>query len=187
MSIVGLLLAAGSARRFGAQKLLVQVADGVSVAATADAHLIAALPRSLGVVRPADQELSRQLTSVGLDVVENGRSVYGMGTSIAAGVAATPEADGWVIALGDMPWVRPETIRAVADALVRGSSISAPCIDGIRGHPVGFSAKWRDELLALNDDFGARNLITALNLDLIPTDDPGVRQDIDHPADLTAQ
>jgi molybdenum cofactor cytidylyltransferase len=185
MSIVGLLLAAGSARRFGAQKLLVEVADGVSVAAAAGAHLIAALPRSIGVVRPADPELSLQLTSVGLEVVENGRSVHGMGTSIAAGVAATPDADGWVIALGDMPWIRPETIRAVADALVRGSSISAPCLDGIRGHPVGFSAIWKDELLALNDDFGARNLITPANLDLISPDDPGVRRDIDHPVDLT--
>jgi molybdenum cofactor cytidylyltransferase len=186
MSIVGLLLAAGSARRFGAQKLLVEVADGVSVAAAASAHLIAALPRSIGVVSPKDPELHPVLTSVGMEIVENERFGYGMGTSIAAGVAATPDADGWVIALGDMPWIRPETIRAVADALARGSSISAPCVNGIRGHPVGFSAAWRDELLALNDDFGARNLITPVDLDLISTDDPGVRRDIDHPADLTA-
>ena len=185
MSIVGILLAAGSARRFGAQKLLLEVADGVSVAAAASAHLIAALPRSIGVVPPNDPQLPPLLTSVGMEIVENGRSNYGMGTSIAAGVAATPDADGWVIALGDMPWIKPETIRAVADALARGSSISAPCINGFRGHPVGFSAEWRDELLALNDDFGARNLITPANLDLISTDDPGVRRDIDHPVDLT--
>lgn len=186
MSIIGILLAAGSAHRFGAQKLLVEVAHGIPVAAAAGAHLVAALPRSIGVVRPADPELPPLLTSAGMEIVENGRSDYGMGTSIAAGVAATPDADGWVIALGDMPWIRPETIRAVADALAQGSSISAPCINGVRGHPVGFSAEWRDELLALNDDSGARNLITPVDLDLISTDDPGVRRDIDHPADLTA-
>lgn len=185
MSIVALLLAAGSARRFGAQKLMVEIADGIPVAAAAGAHLVAALPRSIGVVRPADPELFRLLTSVGLEVVENRRTAYGMGTSIAAGVAATPDADGWVIALGDMPWIRPETISAVADALAKGSSISAPYINGIRGHPVGFSAEWRDELLALNSDFGARNLIASVDLNLIPTGDLGVIRDIDRPSDLT--
>jgi molybdenum cofactor cytidylyltransferase len=186
MSIVGLLLAAGSARRFGAHKLLAEVADGIPVAAAAGAHLSAALPRSIGVVRTGDPEIRRLLTAAGLEVVENGRSACGMGTSIAAGVAAAPDADGWVIALGDMPWLRPETIRAVAGALAQGSSIAAPCINGVRGHPVGFTAQWRDELLALNGDYGARDLIASVDLKLIPTRDPGVIRDVDWPRDLTA-
>jgi molybdenum cofactor cytidylyltransferase len=185
MPIVGLLLAAGSARRFGAQKLLVDIADGTPVAAAAGAHLVAALPRGIGVVRPADAALSRLLVSVGLEVVENQRAACGMGTSIAAGVAASPDADGWVIALGDMPWIRPETIRAVAAALAAGASIAAPCIDGIRGHPVGFSARWRDALLALDNDVGARDLIASGALHLVPTRDPGVIRDIDRPSDLS--
>lgn len=184
MSIVGLLLAAGSARRFGARKLLADIADGTPVAAASGAHLIAALPRGIGVVRPADAVLSGLLASVGLEVVENDRAAHGLGTSIAAGVAAAPDADGWVIALGDMPWIRPETIGAVAEALEAGASIAAPCLNGIRGHPVGFSARWRDALLALDSDVGARDLIAPGVLHLIPTRDPGVIRDIDRPSDL---
>ena len=47
---------------------------------------------------------------------------------------------GWVVALADMPWIRTETIAAVADALARGAMIAAPDYAGVRGHPVGFAA-----------------------------------------------
>lgn len=154
------------------------------MAAAAGSRLIAALPRSIGVVRPGDPALSGILASVGLEVVANDRATDGMGTSIAAGVAAAPDADGWVIALGDMPWIRPDTIGAVADAVDAGASIAAPCFNGVRGHPVGFSARWRDALLALDSDVGARGLITSAELRLLPTDDPGVIRDIDRPGDL---
>lgn len=185
MAIVGLLLAAGSARRFGTQKLLVDAGDGTPVAAAAGSHLVAALPRSIGVVRRGDPELSGLLATVGLEIVENRRSGRGMGTSIAAGVAAAPDADGWLIALGDMPWIRPETIRRVAAALEAGASIAAPIINGVRGHPVGFSAQWRDKLLALDSDVGARDLIASVAPHAIPTADAGVIRDIDRPSDLT--
>lgn len=184
MAIVGILLAAGSARRFGSQKLMVGLANGLPVVAAAAANLTAALPRSIGVVRPADQALTRLLSSAGLEVVESQRSARGMGTSIAAGVAAAVDADGWLIALGDMPWIRPATIRAVADAIAQGAWIAAPCIEGVRGHPVGFSARWRDALLALDGDVGARELISSVDSRLIPTTDSGVVRDIDRPSDL---
>jgi molybdenum cofactor cytidylyltransferase len=185
MAVVGLLLAAGSARRFGAQKLLVDIADGTPMAAAAGCRLVATLARSIAVVRPGDPALSGILVSEGLEVVENGRSTRGMGTSIAAGVAAAPDADGWLIALGDMPWIRPETIRSVAAALEAGASIAAPCFNGVRGHPVGFSAQWRDKLLALDSDVGARDLIASVAPHAIPTADAGVVRDIDRPSDLT--
>src|SRR5947208_7059665 len=32
-------------------------------------------------------------------------------SSLACGVQATPDDDGWLVALADMPWIKPSTIR----------------------------------------------------------------------------
>ena len=76
-------------------------------------------------------------------LIRNPRAKEGMGASIAVGIAALraefPRARGWLIALGDMPFVAPQTIRAVADAIGHGRHpIVAAWHDGHRGHPVGF-------------------------------------------------
>lgn len=55
----------------------------------------------------------------------------------------------------------------------------------LRGHPVGFSQVYINELLALNGDIGARNIIknNQEQLELVLTDDEGVIRDIDYPDD----
>ena len=73
---------------------------------------------------------------------------------------AAPDADGWLIALADMPFVRPETIRAVLAALAKGAAIAAPSYRGERGHPVGFARAFYEELSTLKGDAGARELDT---------------------------
>ena len=110
-----------------------------------------------------------------------------MGTSLAAGVSATPEAGGWLIALADMPWIRPATMRLLADRLRGGASMVAPVCAGRRGHPVGFAARWGEQLKSLCGDEGARDLLAghAGELELRSSVDAGVLRDIDHPGDLT--
>jgi len=58
--------------------------------------------------------------------------------------------------------------------------------DRLRGHPVGFSRRYQEELLAFDEDIGARNLIRHHQNDLVlmPTDDHGVLKDIDRLSDL---
>ena len=109
-----------------------------------------------------------------------------MGVSLAHAVRVTPEATSWIVALADMPFIRPETIRLVAERLDSGAALVAPAWRGERGHPVGFAARFRDELSALTGDAGARELLRSRRdeLDLIECDDPGVLRDIDTPADL---
>jgi molybdenum cofactor cytidylyltransferase len=127
------------------------------------------------------------LERAGCDVLETDRTTLGMAGSLVAGVEAAGSADGWVIALGDMPRVRVETIRAVADALRAGSTIALPVdAQGRRGHPVGFASSLRDELLALRGDAGAREVLArhASAIHGIETDDNGIFVDIDTPRDL---
>jgi molybdenum cofactor cytidylyltransferase len=109
-----------------------------------------------------------------------------MGESLAHAVRATRDAGGWVIALADMPFVRPETIRAVAWRLAAGAPIVAPRYHGERGHPVGIAARYLAELEALAGDEGARAILKrdAALVEFVDCDDPGVLRDVDTPADL---
>lgn len=184
--IVGILLAAGSAQRFGAHKLIQPLADGTPVAVAAARNLIEALPNSIAVVRPDDYQLIDAFSSLGLKIVENPLAGQGMGTSLAAGINASADADGWLIALADMPWLRPETIQMLAESLQKGASIVAPVHAGRRGNPVGFSHQWCDRLQALVGDVGARHLLASHSDQMIlqTTFDEGVLKDIDHPDDL---
>jgi molybdenum cofactor cytidylyltransferase len=184
--IVGVLLAAGAGRRFGAHKLLQPLPDGVPVGVAAARSLVAALPNSVAVVREGDRELAASFAALGMQVVANPRAGEGMGTSLAAGIGASGDADGWLIALGDMPWIRPATMAALASHLRDGASMVAPVYRGQRGHPVGFSAQWGPALAALAGDQGARALLGRHpdQLQLVDTDDDGVLADIDHPSDI---
>ncbi len=184
--IAGILLAAGSARRFGVPKLLHPLHDGVPVAAAAAQVLMQVLPNTLAVVKPGDHALIEVFTELGLHIIENPLADEGMGTSLAAGIDATAQADGWLIMLADMPWIQPATISALVDRLEKGASMVAPVYAGRRGHPVGFSSRWLQPLCDLSGDRGARDLI-ADNLDaleLLATEDVGILQDIDFPHDL---
>ena len=184
--ITGVLLAAGDSSRFGADKLLHPLPDGTPLAVLSARHLAAAVPRALAVVRTEEGPLARLLASEGLEIVACPRAAEGMGASLACGVAAAPEVAGWIITLADMPFVLPATIARVAAALAQGASIAAPVFHGRRGHPVGFGREFREELLALTGDIGARSILAVHpgKLTLVECDDHGILRDIDAPEDL---
>ena len=191
MKVVGILLAAGYSTRFGANKLLAPLPAGaheagMAVAAVAARRLAEALPEPIAVVRPRAQKVSQLLREVGCRTVVCKNAAEGMGTSLAAGIRAARDADGWVIALADMPYVRAATIRRIALALEEGALIAAPSCGGERGHPVGFARRFLDELLALKGDEGARHILRTYpgSITVYETADRGVLQDIDVPGDL---
>jgi molybdenum cofactor cytidylyltransferase len=187
--IVGVLLAAGGGARFGGNKLAAPLPAGpwagLAVAIAACRNLRSAVD-VVAVVRADDEALATSLAREGARIVVARRAAEGMGASLAAGVAAAGDAEGYVVALADMPWVAPATIRVVADALAGGASIVAPRFRGRRGHPVGFAAAHRDALVALGGDEGARSLLAAHAgaLRFVDVDDPGVLRDVDVPEDL---
>ena len=184
--VVGILLAAGFARRFGSDKRLQRLADGRAMAVVAAGSLLQAGVPVIAVVRPEDALLAELLTAVGCEVVQATAAHRGMGHSLAAGVAASPDAAGWLVALADMPRLQVASHRAVLAALHAGASLARSEHDGRAGHPVGFAAPWREQLLALTGDAGARHLVQAAAAELVrcPVDDPGVLFDVDLPGDL---
>jgi molybdenum cofactor cytidylyltransferase len=186
VKIVGLLLAAGSAKRFGSDKLLHPLQHGVPIAVQAARHLKQEIHRVVAVVRPKSDDLAGLLQAESCEVVVCPNADEGMGTSLAYAVRAAGAADGYLVALADMPFVRPTSIAAVRDALASGAQIAAPYFRTRRGHPVGISGKFRSELEALGADEGARQLLAAHDAEVskVPVGDPGVIRDIDQPADL---
>lgn len=191
--MIGILLAAGFSRRFGsANKLLHCLPDGRPIALASAQALIQALPLSIAVIRATDIELAELLKTAGLKLVFCSENEQEMADSLAAAIRFSvnveANSDGFVIALADMPYIQPETIRAVADSLAEGASIVIPIYQNQRGHPVVFSAKFRSELENLHGDEGARSIIKrhADEVVLLPTDDAGILADIDTLADLKA-
>lgn len=188
MNIQAILLAAGRSRRFGSDKLIAEL-DGEALAVRSARNLLAAGLPVLAVVREPDGAVAARLAGLdGVTVAVCADAGQGMGRSLAYGVACSAQADAWLVALADMPRILPATIAAVADALRDGAALAAPVCAGRRGHPVGFAARWRAPLLALDGDRGARPLIEAHAGMLRPirTDDPGVLLDLDRPGDLAS-
>jgi molybdenum cofactor cytidylyltransferase len=191
--MVGILLAAGFSRRFGtADKLLQTLPDGRPIALAAAENLIKAIPLTIAVLRPENTALANLLENAGLKIVFCGTQDMEMADSLSAAVHYSAQfnesSTGFVIALADMPCIKPDTISAVAHELNAGAAIVAPAYLGKRGHPVGFSAKFRTELEQLTGDEGARAILKlhADQIQLLECNDPGVLADIDTPQDLTA-
>lgn len=194
MNIVGLLLAAGIGQRFDPTGARLKLIEPTSLGPHAGAPLAVAAARTLravlndvhAVVRPATTDAQRRLHELldaeGCRLIVCKNAEQGMGASLACGVRATAGAAGWIVALADMPALRPSTIARVYAALETGAVTAAPFFAGQRGHPVGFSRACFDELAALQGDEGARGVLRAHPPAVISVDDPGCLLDVDKPA-----
>ncbi len=194
--IAAVVLAAGASRRFGADKLLHPLAlHGVTLPLAAHSLLpwLEVFGEVTVVIRPGAETFCSALkTALGARKSEAIRWVvcadaaHGMAVSLVCGVRANRDAAGWLIGLADMPAVPMAAIAGVRNALSAGAALAAPSCNGRRGHPVGFAAHYRDELLALQGDTGARHL---LERDIsyvvnVKIDNAGIFADIDIPDDL---
>jgi molybdenum cofactor cytidylyltransferase len=184
--ITGILLAAGAGKRFGGDKLRQVLPNGLAICVASARNLAAAVDRVIAVVRPGDDATHSLLAAEpNIKIVICVRAEEGMGHSLAAAVDASPANTNWVIALGDMPQINSNTIRAIADAVEQGAAFAMPQHNGERGHPVGIHSIFRADLLALEGDAGARAIIAAnkSSVQLIDTEDRGVLVDVDTVAD----
>lgn len=190
------LLAAGSSRRFGqANKLLAELDGRPLVLRSAERLLNAGLGRVVAVLGDEAPRLREVLQQVaGLELIENPNHGAGMGTSIAAGIRHLQQdetLEAAMIALGDMPYLRTETIVVLAEAFdpEAGAEIVVPVRQGERGHPVLFARRFFDPLAGLTGDVGAKHVVHN-DEDVVAeveTGDAGILRDIDTPADLAEE
>lgn len=187
---VVVVLAAGRGMRFRGQGHKLEQALGSETVLTRS--LKTAVETGLRVVVVSSEQLAPVVckTVAARDVLlmpeldAQGRpQPFGMGHSIAAGVAATGDAEGWLVLPADMPLLRPSSILAVAQALEL-YPVAFAQYRGQRGHPVGFNAELFSELVGLQGDEGARRILARYPSQGVELDDPGVLADVDTLEDL---
>ena len=190
MALAGILLAAGRGRRFDPagqrNKLLQRLPGGELVVAASARRLLSCVSRVVAVVPPEDGGVRAALLALGCEVTVCPDADTGMGASLAHAIRHSLPAGGWLVALGDMPFVEESTLGALRDAVQSGAGIAVPVHGGRRGNPVAFGACHRDALLAMHGDQGARRLLQAHPVQEVPVADPGILRDIDTPGDLPA-
>ena len=189
MTVTAIVLAAGQGSRFRAEagadqdKLLADCVGLDGVVRPVIEQVLVNLPervvRRWVVTSPDRADVIRLAEAYGCKVLLM-RSA-GMGDSIAAAVSASGAADGWLVVLGDMPFIRSSSIERVIDGLEAGG-ISVPVQDGRYGHPVAFGQALGPGLMALTGDRGAKPLFAQATVWEVPVDDPGVLWDVDVPA-----
>lgn len=191
-SIGVIVLAAGQGSRFrqvagdDKDKLLVDCTarDGITVHSMIEQVLVN-LPATLEkrvLVTTADRpQVIRMAQAYGCEIVRI--ETTGLGDSIAAGVAACSHLGGWLIMLGDMPFILPSSIEQVV-AAIADDTISVPVHEGQYGHPVGFGRSFGPGLMALTGDQGAKSLFAQARVVEVAVEDPGVLWDVDIPERL---
>ncbi len=186
-----LILAAGQGRRFqeaagqGADKLLAPCSglDGIerSVVEQVLHNLGDTVERRVLVTRAHKKQVIQLAEVYGCEVVLLDSA--GMGDSLRTGVEASLDADGWLVCLGDMPFVSPGAFARVRQCMAPERISIAHGARG-HGHPVGFGRTFREQLLSLQGDQGARRLFAEAHMHLVVCDDPGIYRDVDRPDDL---
>ncbi len=188
---VVIVLAAGLGSRFAgpihklAQPLGASSVLGRTIGHAIESRLPVIVVTTEKLVAEAARWVARRDLVVLPEVGSAGAGPLGMGYSIAAGVAARPDAAGWLVLPGDMPLVAPSTLIAVAAGLTQQPVVYAQYL-GRRGHPVGFSAELYSELIQLNGDEGARRVTARYPSIGLELGDPGVLFDVDTETDLSA-
>lgn len=182
--ITGVLLAAGCSSRFGGHKLLTEI-QGMSLIRHS-AECLSPCDRVITVIRQEDEPLQMILQDASINTVLNLQAAKGMGNSLACAIRASEMSDGWCILPADMPYVDKSTTSQIVRSLRNGAGIAAPFYHRRRGHPVGFSKTFRNDLLALEGDFGARDILAAESESVvaIEVEDQGILIDIDTPQDV---
>ena len=129
------------------------------------------------------EEVIKTLIAKPVKLVINPDYEQGMSTSVIAGLKLVDsQAQAVMLALGDQPLVGSQTInRLLEEFKNHDKGIALPTYHGRRGHPVIFDMKYKEKLLKLKGDIGARQIIREHPEDIleVPVDCEGVCIDID--------
>jgi molybdenum cofactor cytidylyltransferase len=161
--IAAVILAAGRSTRMGGPNKLLAELGGKPLVRIVTEQVLASKASSVTVVTGHQAaEVEKALAGLKVKFVRNPDFVAGLASSVKAGIAAVPEnAAGALVCLGDMPLIDARLIDRLIEAFApdRGHLIAVPVSDSRRGNPVLWSRRFFDELMTLDGDIGARNLI----------------------------
>ena len=184
--VAGIVLAAGSSKRMGSNKLLLEL-DGEAVVRRAARTASAAGLDPVVVVTGHEHEaVTARLHDLGVTAVNNTEHAKGTHTSVAAGVASVPgDCAAAVVVLADMPFVTSAMLREVVTRYDRsrlplvvsryGGDVTAP--------PILYDRALFGELLRMDSRCG-RAVVRRHLHEAVLVDWPAeASRDLDRPAD----
>ncbi len=185
--ITALVLAAGRSQRMGSPKLLLTLGGQTLLRRVIDAARASRCDDVLVVLGELAERVGQEATAAGVRTVLNPRYREGMGTSIAAGIAAlAPASRAAVVLLGDQPCVGADAINVLIDTHhATGKPLVASRYGNVVGVPALIARSLYAEAAVLSGDIGARPLI-ARHPELVAEVPlrPEASCDVDTPDDL---
>ena len=164
--ISAVILAAGESRRMGKQnKLLLPVGGEALLVKLVKSVCASDVGQVLVVIGHEAEKIRRKLKELPLSFVYNPNFSEGMTTSIKSGVKeVSPDCDGLLICLADMPLINTSDINQLIHAYVQNRIkekrlIVVPVFQGQRGNPVLFSSEFRNDILDYKKESGCRGVI----------------------------
>jgi molybdenum cofactor cytidylyltransferase len=188
----GIILAAGASTRFGTPKQLIKLKDKSLIEWVADAALNSRLQTVVLVLGHRHQKIIKALGAKGrhpkLEIVVNHRYHEGQSTSLKIGLSRIKQDFAAVMyLLADQPMINSDTIDYLLEELhASAKDICVPLFKGRRGNPAIFKRSVYDEIMRVEGDIGARDLINRIpeRVLLAEIKDPLCFCDIDSPEDL---
>jgi molybdenum cofactor cytidylyltransferase len=146
--IAAVVFAAGTSRRMGRNKMLLELEGEPLVRRAARRALEAGLSPVVVVVGFEESLVRAALTGLDVTFAENPEYEGPMSGSMHAALRALPDdAGGAVVILGDMVHVTTAMIRAVADGASSGAPLAVSHYDDVTAPPIFFARILFDELL----------------------------------------
>jgi molybdenum cofactor cytidylyltransferase len=189
-NIPAVVLAAGRSTRMGGPNKLLAEIGGRPLVRIAVEQALASHAKPVIVVTGHERErVEAALKSLPVQFVHNPDFAQGLGGSVRTGIAAVPAAaDGAIVCLGDMPQVDAALIDRLIAAFApeQGALAVVPTSEGQRGNPVLWSRRFFADLMAIEGDVGARNLINRYGEAVVevPVTSKGALVDVDTPEAL---
>lgn len=182
-AIPAVILAAGASRRLGRPKQLVLL-DGETLLRRAVRAALAGCAPVLVVVGSQAAEIEASLAGMPVRVVANPEWQEGMAASIRAGIRALPgDAPAALFLVCDQTAVDGALVgRLLAVRRAHPEAVVACAYGNARGTPSLFPARCFPQLLKLQGDRGARDLLAGPDVLTVPF--PEGVADVDTPADL---
>jgi len=185
--IVAVVLSAGESSRMGRPKALLPIEGQTFIERIVSALKKTSVGKVIVVLGHNAGEMRRQTEHLPVEFLVNPDYNLGQLSSLQVAIRrlqSEPECDGMLVHLVDHPYIDPALVDEMIQGFYRSKKwIVVPRHNGKRGHPVIFSRRLFEELLAAPMDQGAKAVVDAHRHDTleIDTDDKGVTVDIDTP------
>jgi molybdenum cofactor cytidylyltransferase len=178
------ILAAGSSRRLGFNKLCIKV-DGQAVIRKT-VQLFMEYSDGVIVVTGFERErIEHELDGLPVLFAYNSNHLEGMSSSVKAALPHLTDTDGIFFHLGDKPFVSRDTIEKTRAMFLQGSPIVLPVFNGVKGHPVLVSRLYLEEMATIQGDMGLRRLVERHSNEVTTVEgDEGAVIDIDSEEDI---